>query len=327
MALSFTHTSFPRLVKFYRPDPKSPPSLSIPIPTPFFTSKSFSTLSQSAPLTSLKASSSSFTVFETTDFGAAVDDLGSGSGSGEGDEDLAGSPWEGAVLYRRDPSVSHVEYCTTLERLGLGKLSSGLSRSRAATMGIRLPIRRAKNSAFGDQETPVLVSLDVTRKKRRLKLDGIVRTVITLRCNRCAEPAAECVFSNFNLLLTEDLIEEPDEINLGTIYGEERHKNSSRKNNEEEKDDEDGDEIDMDDRLFFPAEEKEIDISKHIRDLIHVEITINAICDARCKGICLRCGTNLNNKICNCNKNVADDDASKDYNGPLKGLRKQMQKT
>ncbi|RZS06766.1 hypothetical protein BHM03_00037479 [Ensete ventricosum] len=334
MALSSSHSCLPKPVGFYPPIPNTCPCLSIPIPTPFFPrliSKPFSVptgLALSKTLVPVKASS--FAASETTDFGASIDDIG----GGEEDEDLVGSPWEGAVVYRRDPSVSHVEYCTTLERLGLGKLSGGVSRSRAAAMGIRLPVRRAKDSAFGDDETPVLVSLDVTRRKRRLKLDGILRTVITLRCNRCkyhnihfncfprcAEPAAECVFSNFGLLLTEEPIEEPDEINMGTIFGQDRHSSSSGIDNEVD----DDDAIDLDDRLYFPAEEKEIDISKHIRDIIHVEVTINAVCEVSCKGLCLRCGTNLNKSSCKCSKDAAEDKLNE--HGPLKSLRKQMQKT
>ncbi|CAL9084714.1 unnamed protein product [Musa textilis] len=321
MALSSSHSCLPKSVRFYPPIPNPSPPLSIPIPTPFFPSLickpcSIPTgLALSKTLVPVKASS--FTVSETTDFGATIDDIG----GDEEDEDLVGSPWEGAVVYRRDPSVSHVEYCTTLERLGLGKLSSEVSRSRAAAMGIRLSVRRAKDSAFGDDETPVLISLDVTRRKRRLKLDGILRTVITLRCNRCAEPAAECVFSNFGLLLTEEPIEEPDEVNMGTIFGQDRHCGPSGSDNE--MDDEDA--IDLDDRLYFPTEEKEIDISKHIRDIVHVEITINAVCEVSCKGLCLRCGTNLNKSSCKCNKDAVEDKMN-GY-GPLKGLRKRMQKT
>ncbi|CAL9755763.1 unnamed protein product [Musa acuminata subsp. burmannicoides] len=317
MALSSSRSCLPKPVRFYRPIPNSCLSLSIPIPTPFFPSLISKPVSIPTGLALVPVKASSFAVSETTDFGATMDDIG----GGEEDEDLVGSPWEGAVVYRRDPSVSHVEYCTTLERLGLGKLSGGVSRSRAAAMGIRLPVRRAKDSAFGDDETPVLISLDVTRRKRRLKLDGILRTVITLRCNRCAEPAAECVFSNFGLLLTEEPIEESDEINMGTLFGQDRHSSSSGSDNEMDGEDA----IDLDDRLHFPAEEKEIDISKHIRDIIHVEITINAVCEASCKGLCLRCGTNLNKSSCKCSKDAVEDKVN-EY-GPLKGLRKQMQKT
>lgn len=100
----------------------------------------------------------------------------------EDEEDVedTGSPWEGAIVYKRHSSVTHVEYCTTLERLGLGRLSTETSKSRASVMGLRVT-KAVKDYPNG---TPVQVSIDVTRKKQKLRLDGIVRTVITLGCNR-----------------------------------------------------------------------------------------------------------------------------------------------
>ncbi|XP_010274458.1 PREDICTED: uncharacterized protein LOC104609774 [Nelumbo nucifera] len=230
-----------------------------------------------------------------------------------GDEEDEGSPWEGAIVYKRNPSVSHLEYCTTLERLGLGKLSTELSKSRASEMGLRVT-KAVKDFPLG---TPVQISIDVTRKKQKLRLDGIIRTVITLGCNRCGEPATECLFSNFTLLLTEEPIEEPDVINMGVIFGKDKFKSSMESSFEND----DEASIDLDDQLYFPAEQKEIDISKHIRDMVHVEITINAICIPSCKGLCLRCGTNLNTGSCNCSKQEVKE---KDY-GPLGNLRKQIQ--
>lgn len=97
----------------------------------------------------------------------------------EGIDDM-GSPWEGAVVYQRNASISHVEYCTTLERLGLGKLSTEVSKSRASLMGLRVT-KSVKDFPLG---TPVLISVDITRKKQKLRLDGIIRTVLTLGCNR-----------------------------------------------------------------------------------------------------------------------------------------------
>jgi hypothetical protein len=90
------------------------------------------------------------------DYGAASDE--------SDDED---SPWEGALVYRRAAAVHHLEHATTLERGGPGDLSSPDSRAHADAMGMGPP----------DQpHTPVLVSLDVTRRRARLRLDGIVRT-------------------------------------------------------------------------------------------------------------------------------------------------------
>ncbi|KAG0494150.1 hypothetical protein HPP92_005144 [Vanilla planifolia] len=258
------------------------------------------------------SSSSSFFETKITDFDSFFDELD------PEDEELNSSPWEGAVLYRRDASVNHVEYSTTLERLGLSKLSSDLSRSTASAMGIRLP-RVGKESSPGN-ETPVLISIDVTRRRRRLKLDGILRTVITLGCNRCAEPAAEIVFSNFTLLLTEDPIEEESgEINM-VLHGPIKQTSSCSTTNDVDEDDES--QIDEDDKLYFPAEVKQVDISKHIRDLVHVEITINAICNANCRGLCLQCGTNLNEKTCNCGR----ADKQRVQHGPLRGLGDQLKR-
>ncbi|PIA30032.1 hypothetical protein AQUCO_05700022v1 [Aquilegia coerulea] len=224
------------------------------------------------------------------------------------------SPWEGALMYKRDPKVTHLEYCTTLERLGLGKYSTEVSKTRASIMGLRVT-KAVKDYPLG---TPVLVSVDVCRKKYKLRLDGIIRTVLSLRCNRCGEPAAECVFSNFTLLLTEEAIEEEDVINMGTLFG--KNKQNTFINTGEDAYDDD-DLIDMDDRLYFPPEQNEVDISKNIRDMVHVEITINSVCNPGCKGLCLRCGANLNTSKCRCKKQEKEK-----YSGPLRNLRNQIQK-
>ncbi|KAJ6720758.1 LARGE RIBOSOMAL RNA SUBUNIT ACCUMULATION PROTEIN YCED-like protein 1 CHLOROPLASTIC [Salix viminalis] len=221
------------------------------------------------------------------------------------------SPWEGAIIYKRNSSISHVEYCTTLERFGLGKLSTEISKSRASIMGLRVT-KAVKDYPLG---TPVQISIDVTKKKKRLRLDGIIKTVITLACYRCGEPVAEGIFSNFSLLLCEEPIEEPEIIDMGTVFGNDKLKSSIC---EEEDDDEAS--IDWDDRLHFPPEDKEIDISKSLRDMVHVEITLDVICDPACKGMCLECGTNLNKSSCNCSTEKEKDRGP----GPLKDLKKQM---
>lgn len=89
-------------------------------------------------------------------------------------------PWEGSVIYKRNSAIPHVEYCTTLESLGLENLSTETSKSRASAMGLRVT-KAVKDFPFG---TPVQISVDVTRRKKKLRLDGIVKTVITLGCNR-----------------------------------------------------------------------------------------------------------------------------------------------
>jgi uncharacterized metal-binding protein YceD (DUF177 family) len=110
-------------------------------------------------------------------------------------------------------------------------------------------------------------------------------------------------------------VEEPEIINMGKVFGNDKLKSSIFE-------EEDGDEasIEWDDRLHFPPEDKEIDISKPLRDMVHVEITLDVICDPSCKGLCLECGTNLNKSSCNCSKEKEKERGP----GPLKDLKKQM---
>ncbi|KAK7359194.1 hypothetical protein VNO77_01144 [Canavalia gladiata] len=224
-----------------------------------------------------------------------------------------GSPWEGAVIYKRNASILHLEYCTTLERLGLGKLSTDVSKARAYAMGLRLT-KAVRDYPDG---TPVQISIDVTRKRSKLRLDGIIKTVISLLCNRCCMPSAECIFSEFSLLLSEEPIDEPETIDMGVIFGEDKL-TTSRNGGE---DDDDGTLIDLDDQLYFPPEEKQIDISKNIRDRVHLEITMNSVCDPGCKGMCLKCGQNFNTGNCSCSK---EERKGKNY-GPLRNLKEKMQ--
>ncbi|KAJ4873940.1 hypothetical protein Rs2_44291 [Raphanus sativus] len=61
---------------------------------------------------------------------------------------------------------------------------------------------------------------------------------------------------------------------------------------------------------------------KKIRELVHLKITMNAICDPVCKGMCLKCVANLNKRTCGC----GNEENDKGY-GPLGNPRKQMQQS
>ena len=106
---------------------------------------------------------------------------------------------------------------------------------------------------------------------------------------------------------------------MGMIYGEDKNKAYTGIGKGGDEDDDAS--IDFEDRLYFPSGEKEIDISKHIRDLVHLEINIDAVCGPNCKGFCFKCGTNLNTGICNC----SEQEAEKTPYGPLGNLKEKMQ--
>ncbi|CAM6125782.1 unnamed protein product [Calypogeia fissa] len=239
----------------------------------------------------------------------SVEDGNESAAAQEGKEEQsqAAEPWLGAVIFKRSGHNSHYEFNTSLERLGLRKLSTASSRALANSMGLNA----ASSAAPATEEcTPVNISIDVSRDEdsKDLRLDGIARTTISLCCNRCLLPVVERIFASFNLLLTEKPVLEPTQQRIGVVLGENGPGN-------------DGPQLDLelDDKLHFPREAKEIDLSKYFRDSVHLEIPYKSLCSIQCAGLCFTCGVNLNSRTCDC----------KDVNvkpswGPLEQLRKQM---
>jgi len=43
-----------------------------------------------------------------------------------------------------------------------------------------------------------------------------------------------------------------------------------------------------------------------IKQLIYLSLPMKSLCNDDCKGICPYCGVNLNNEICQCERNLTD---------------------
>ena len=50
----------------------------------------------------------------------------------------------------------------------------------------------------------------------------------------------------------------------------------------------------------------QVDISPMIRDVLLSDQPLNNICNADCRGLCLKCGANLNHGDCGCDRTVID---------------------
>jgi len=59
-------------------------------------------------------------------------------------------------------------------------------------------------------------------------------------------------------------------------------------------------EADEDDIQYIPETETEIDLTSMVREAIMLNIPIQSLCSESCKGLCPRCGTDLNAGDCNC---------------------------
>ncbi|CAK9880851.1 unnamed protein product [Sphagnum jensenii] len=237
----------------------------------------------------------------------------------EKNEEEADTPWEGAIIFKRSAVQAQVDYVTSLERLGLSILSSELSRALALSMGLLDELESETEELI----TPVQISIDASREGRDIQLDGIIRTAFGLVCNRCLAPVAERVFATFNLTLTTNPVSEPPQQTVGVVLGAD----TSNKYGFEGDEDDEGEavlDLDLDDKLHFPLDAKEVDISKYLRDTIHLEIPSSSLCDPSCKGLCIDCGVNMNKTVCKCaGKKVKS--TRQDVWGPLEQLKKQME--
>lgn len=223
-----------------------------------------------------------------------------------------GMPIPGTITFRRSATERHYEYVTDLESLGMEVFSSGISRSVALSMGIPIAAMSKASS------TPASVSIDVTKEGRDLRLDGIVRTALALNCCRCGVAVGERVFGEFSLLLTEKPVVEPTRHRIGVVLGGGGSMPDEKEDLEEMLD------LDLDDKLHFPKTEKSIDISKYIRDTVHLEIPLQCLCAVSCRGKCFYCGLNLNKGTCNCTLKETTVDRSSMW-GPLDQLKQQLE--
>ncbi|MFA9398714.1 MAG: DUF177 domain-containing protein [Clostridiaceae bacterium] len=61
----------------------------------------------------------------------------------------------------------------------------------------------------------------------------------------------------------------------------------------------------MDEETILISEDK-IDITELVRNNIVLSLPIQKLCREDCKGLCPKCGTNLNLSTCNCDRNEID---------------------
>ncbi|GJP45719.1 hypothetical protein CLOM_g5067 [Closterium sp. NIES-68] len=212
-------------------------------------------------------------------------------------------PWLGAVVYRRSAARQEFVFVTTLERLALPHLSSPASRAQAAETLMAEMAEAESEGGSGEGEeagTAVVVRMSSSKQGRDIRLDGTAETVFAMQCHRCLCAVTEPIYSEFNLLLSASALYEPTKRSLGVILDPSPGDFNSLPADHDYGDEGDMLDLDLDDKLFFPADQRSIDVSKYVRDTVHLEIPLKVRCSPRCQGMCLGCGANLNVKECAC---------------------------
>jgi uncharacterized protein len=123
-------------------------------------------------------------------------------------------------------------------------------------------------------DEPIDVNIDVTGKKGRCYLKGSIKGVLGLNCSRCLESYTLPFDKDFSLTLKE--VTEEDFLDVHEI------------------------ELTEDDLRSGEFSNGEVDITSVVQEQIALLCPMKPLCKEDCKGLCPKCGANLNEEDCGC---------------------------
>jgi uncharacterized protein len=60
------------------------------------------------------------------------------------------------------------------------------------------------------------------------------------------------------------------------------------------------DETEVDDYVYIPVGEQQLSLDQYLFENLIVNIPMRIVCSEDCRGLCPKCGVNLNEESCNC---------------------------
>ncbi|PNX52983.1 MAG: hypothetical protein BV458_06765 [Thermoplasmata archaeon M9B2D] len=136
-----------------------------------------------------------------------------------------------------------------------------------------------ENIKFDDLSSkPVTVSAHVEAKRsgRDVFINGEIQASIEMTCVRCLNPVTESLDLDFSVVYQPSVELKGDlELHKGDLESS-----------------------------FYDNDE--IDLREILIEQIIIHCPINPLCDEGCKGLCSKCGVNLNNGTCSCDKDITD---------------------
>ena len=133
------------------------------------------------------------------------------------------------------------------------------------------------------KEKGVVLDLEISRVEEKLMARGKVRAALSLSCSRCLNDFEKSVESDFFVEF-----EPPDDHQMGEA-------------------------ADEDPNVAYLVEEN-IPLGEELRQELEMSRPAKAICKPDCKGLCVNCGCDRNQKHCDCD--------TEGGNRPLQGLKK-----
>lgn len=127
--------------------------------------------------------------------------------------------------------------------------------------------------------TETAVRGGATRKGERVRLRGEIKTEVELLCDRCAAPERAPLAVEFD---TSFIPQEVEAVKAENV------------------------ELAAEDLLLSSYEGDAVDLDELVREQILLALPSRHLCREDCKGLCQKCGANLNAGQCSCEQGEAD---------------------
>jgi len=124
-------------------------------------------------------------------------------------------------------------------------------------------------SSFSDV---VFVEFDVEKRAGKIPVSITTRSIGSFYCDRCGEEFRLEVNGKCSIIFIQRENPLPDEMP--------------------------GDDL----RTFLPGQ-RELDVTTEVRDALLLSVPLRRLCSDNCKGLCPKCGVNLNIETCTCIRN------------------------
>lgn len=131
---------------------------------------------------------------------------------------------------------------------------------------------------------PVAIRGEFHPSRYGWKLDARIEGTLGLECTRCLADFRHPLDREFQLLVVPTVTDAGDGLVFDAL------------------DEEDPQAVDL-----FPLEGKTLDLAEMIREQIDLDLPLKVVCQESCRGLCARCGADLNRAECRCSEQHARD--------------------
>ncbi len=143
-------------------------------------------------------------------------------------------------------------------------------------------LRELARSGECEFTSPIRTRLRATRIRELVEIEGVIQSAMRLTCGRCLAPFVYPIEVEFTLTYTGN---RPGDAESGEAEAREQAAGEAG-------------------LIYFQGEE--IDLTEGIQEQVILSFPLRPLCRETCRGLCARCGADLNQERCRCPGTPAD---------------------